>query len=334
MHAVSRPSLFLVATLSLTLLSAITSAECSPPSSPGVRICSPTPNATVVYFSNAVAQIPAIDFNSTPAFGTQIVKYSVYDNNHKVAQDTTGTSGAELLLGSIKNGLHRVVVNAWDNSGKLYQANVSFRVIGDAFPFPCPVPSSPGVNFCVPPAGAILGPQYDADASARGNSSISAIRLYIDGKAQETQLNFNELNTLAFVGTQGDHRLSFVAWDTTGHVFKSSRVIHSAYTYSFLNCPPKGNDPCTAGFDVSSPQNNSYVANSFTIMATVEQNPNPITAMKAYIDNTVVAVSNGPTMASNVENAPSGTHILTLQAWDTKGVLYRIQSNVNINVAH
>ena len=50
--------------------------------------------------------------------------------------------------------------------------------------------------------------------------------------------------------------------------------------------------------------------------------------MKAYVDNAVVATSNGPTMISPVENAPNGTHILTLQAWDTEGVVYRIQYNI------
>jgi hypothetical protein len=69
-------------------------------------------------------------------------------------------------------------------------------------------------------------------------------------------------------------------------------------------------------------------------MAQMRLNPNPITTIKAYIDNTVVAQSNGPTMSTTVQNAPSGTHIFTLQAWDTKGTLYRVQYNININVPH
>jgi hypothetical protein len=39
-------------------------------------------------------------------------------------------------------------------------------------------------------------------------------------------------------------------------------------------------------------------------------------------------------MISPVENAPNETHILTLQAWDAEGVMYRIQYNININVPH
>jgi hypothetical protein len=82
------------------------------------------------------------------------------------------------------------------------------------------------------------------------------------------------------------------------------------------------------------PAPNTYVGNSFTMMASIGNNPNPITTMKAYIDNTVFAVSNGPTMESPVTGAPNGTHILTLQAWDTKGIVYRVQYNININVPH
>ena len=61
----------------------------------------------------------------------------------------------------------------------------------------------------------------------------------------------------------------------------------------------------------------------------VVQNPNPITLMKAFVDNTIVATSNGPTMVSPAEDGPDCTHILTLQAWDTQGLMYRIQYNIN-----
>jgi hypothetical protein len=329
MHAVPRFSLFVVATFSLSLFSTITSAECSAPTDPGVRICSPTPNATVAYE-------PTIDFNSTPAFGAEILKFSVYDNNRKTLEGAPGEAGATLTDASFKNGKHTVVINAWDSSGKLYQSRVSFVVTGDGFPFPCPAPSSPGVNFCQPPSNAILGVHYFLAAAAKGKSSIAAMRTYVDGKAQDTQTNVSQFQSSASVSAQGDHQISIVAWDKSGDVYKSTRTLHSSYTYSSYDCPPKGNDPCTPGFrlDSADPQPNAYVGNSFTISATIQNNPRTITTMKAYIDNGLVATANGPTMTSPVENAPSGTHILTLQAWDTAGTVYRVQYNININVAH
>jgi hypothetical protein len=51
--------------------------------------------------------------------------------------------------------------------------------------------------------------------------------------------------------------------------------------------------------------------------------------MKAYLDNTVVASSTGATIVANVTASP-GTHLLTVQAWDTAGFLYKTQMNVNV----
>ena len=93
--------------------------------------------------------------------------------------------------------------------------------------------------------------------------------------------------------------MAIVAWDTTGHVFNNTRKIHSTYTYGFFDCPPEGTNPCTPGFYslyTMTPVFNSYVENSFTIKTEIRENPRPITAMKAYIDHTVVATSNGPSM--------------------------------------
>ena len=85
---------------------------------------------------------------------------------------------------SIKNGFHTVVINAWDSSGRLYQGRVSFRVTGDGFPFVCASPSTLGINFCEPPAGAILSTRYSVSATAKGTRSIAAMRLYVDGHAR------------------------------------------------------------------------------------------------------------------------------------------------------
>jgi len=329
MATVPRFSLIILTLLFLFTLPTVVFADCAAPSSPGVRICSPTPNATVVY-------VPTIDFNTAPTSGAEIVKYAVYDNSRKTWQDASGSTGTTLIDPSIKNGLHTLVINAWDSSGKLYQSRVSFRVTGDGFPFGCALPSSPGVNFCSPPSNAVLSTNYPTWASATGKSSIAAMRLYIDGKAITTQTNVNQFGGNGSVGTQGNHKLTVVAWDKSGNVYSSSRILRSIYKFTYFDCPPKGTDPCRPGFsgDSVSPQQDAYTGNAFTLMANILQNPRPITTMKAYIDNTLVATANGPTMTSPVENAPNGTHILTFQAWDTGGVMYRIQYNINVNVPH
>ncbi|HSS97215.1 MAG TPA: hypothetical protein VLK33_09300 [Terriglobales bacterium] len=307
--------------------------ECSAPSNPGVRICSPTAGATVVY-------IPTVDFNTTPAFGTQISKYIIYDNNQKIAQSSPGQTGDSFAGLQFENGINNVVINAWDTAGNLYQGKVSFRVTDQTFTLTCPIPSSVGVNFCSPPEGAVLSTIPELNAAAKGFSRITMIKLYIDGVERTSRPNSAHFDTgtalgdLYVGGTQGDHTATFVAWDSGGHVFKSSRVLHASYKYGFQDCTVPS-QPCDPGVDAAStPMPNAYVDNSFTINADIQQNPKPITTMKAYLDGKVVATSHGPTLISNVENAPSGTHVLTLQGWDNTGIVYRVTYNININVPH
>ena len=321
--------LFAITAIFSLLRPAIAAAECAAPTSPGVRICSPTSNATLVW-------IPSIDFNSTPSFGMEIVKVIAYDNNRKLVEITDGRTGTAWEDDFGDNGPHRVVVNAWDSSGKLYQASVSFNVVGLGYNTNCAAPWSPGINFCAPPtSGVVLPTNYWISATARGQARITNIRVYFDNKAQFTFPNVPNLSTTLDVGTQGNHKVTYVAWDSLGNAYSSSKIIKSTYTYGFLDCPPKGNDPCKPGFDPSTiPQANAYVGNSFPISVSIDQPSHQITTMKAYIDNTLGATSNGPTMTSTISQAPNGTHILTLQAWDTTGVIYRVQYNININVPH
>ena len=319
-----------------------TLAECAPPTNPGVRICSPTQNGTVVYgiaVEGVLDVFPFIDFNSTPAAGAHIVKVKAYDNNRKFFEGEDFQSGATLSDGrtdTLLNGFHNLAINAWDSQGNVYQSRVSFWVVGDGFPFSCPLPTSPGINFCSPPSNSILSTRIPVVASARGenNSAPRAIRLYVDNKEQFTLHDVDSLTVPAQTNSQGNHSFVIVAWDNFGNTLVSRRTLKSTYTYDWQRCSPHGS-PCLPGIGIRpQPARNEYVGNSFTIEATVEDNPRPITAMRAYIGNTVVASSNGPTIFMPVMNIPSGTQALTLQAWDTSGALYRVRYNINVNVPH
>jgi len=65
----------------------------------------------------------------------------------------------------------------------------------------------------------------------------------------------------------------------------------------------------------------------------IEDNPNPITSMTAYLDSTEVASSSGPSLQQQVTGAPAGTHILTVTGVDSQGLVYWIQENVNIDIS-
>jgi hypothetical protein len=300
-----------------------TLAQCSAPASAGVRICSPTANATVVF-------VPAIEINSTPVSGA-IHQFIIYDNGKQLYQGSPYQSGIILYDGSVRNGTHNVVVNAWDTTGHMLQAKVTFQVVGQGYPLFCSTPSAPGVNFCVPPANSVQIAYIPASARAKGYSAISTIQLYLDGKFQLSESGNNYLSTSVFPPVPGTHTVTMVASDTTGHRFSASRTVKS--TYGYYECAPKGNF-CMPGFEINTPGDEAFVGSSFTVNAQIVDNPNPITTIRVYLDGKQVAQSSGPTISQTVSGTPSGTHVLTFQAWDTAGKLYRVQQNLNINVPH
>jgi Big-like domain-containing protein len=129
--------------------------------------------------------------------------------------------------------------------------------------------------------------------------------------------------------TAGPHTIRAVAKDSTGHTFSVSHLVHAYYEFT---CDPRG-DTCTPGIVIQSPDDEQYVNGTFLVDAAVLNNTSPITSMKAYVGNTLVASSSGPTLYQHV-SAANGTHVLRVDAVDTKGRLYRSMLNVNVNVAH
>jgi VCBS repeat protein/Big-like domain-containing protein len=90
---------------------------CSPPSTAGVHICKPAAGSTV---SSPVAISAAANGGSA-----KISAMKAYIDGHQVAASTSGTltgSAAEAV------GSHKLVVNAWNTSGQLFQSSVTFSV--------------------------------------------------------------------------------------------------------------------------------------------------------------------------------------------------------------
>ena len=93
------------------------STTCSPPSTAGVHICKPAAGSTV---SSPVAISAAANGGSA-----KISAMKAYIDGHLVASSTSGTitgSAAEAV------GTHKIVVNAWNTSGTLFQSSLTFSV--------------------------------------------------------------------------------------------------------------------------------------------------------------------------------------------------------------
>ncbi len=306
---------FTIVTFALCL-SSQASAACPEPASGHLAICQPSANSTIY-------QVPHIEAIANPTSGS-ISTMKVYIDNKLIFQNGGGT--LNLFEGGVSNGTHHLVINAWDNFGRLYQASENFGVTGN-LPFSCPV-TGVGVRICAPATGSVVSNNLGFSAGFKGNTAIKSVRALLDGAdvfdfapaSGQTSVVAGGVNAPA-----GTHTFTVVATDTNNTVYQSSVSIK---TFFEGDCPPKGNT-CNPGIYQNTPNDGDDVQSPFRVDASVQNNTASITAMKAYLDGAVVGTSSGPTFDQPI-SAAKGTHILVIQAWDTKGRLYRLTENVNV----
>lgn len=292
------------------------SAACPEPGSGQLAICQPSANSTIY-------QVPHIEATANPTSGS-ISAMKVYIDGKLIFQN--GGGSLSLFEGGVANGTHHLVINAWDDFGRLYQAAENFSVTGNV-PFSCPV-SGVGVRICGPTTGSVVSQNLAFSAGFKGNTTIKFVRAYVDSTdvfdfaptAGQSSVVAGAINA-----PPGNHTLTVVAWDTNNTVYKSSVSIK---TYYEAGCPPRGTT-CNPGIYQTTPNDGDDVQSPFQVSASVQNNTASITAMKAYIDGVQVGASSGPTFDQPI-SAAKGTHILVIQAWDTAGKLYRLTENVNV----
>jgi hypothetical protein len=292
------------------------SAACPEPASGHLAICQPSANSTVY-------QVPHIEATANPTSGS-ITTMKVYIDGKLVLQN--GGGSLSLFEGGVSNGTHHLVINAWDDFGRLYQAAEYFSVTGN-LPFSCPV-SGAGVRICAPTTGSVVSQNLGFTAGFKGNTAIKFVRTYLDSSDVFDFAPASGQSSIVASGVNaspGTHTLTVVAWDTQNTVYKSSV---SLKTYYEADCPPKGTT-CNPGIYQTTPNDGDDVQSPFRVNASVQNNTASITAMKAYIDGVQVGASSGPTFDQPI-SAVKGTHILVVQAWDTAGKLYRLTENVNM----
>src|SRR5437588_9570583 len=186
--------------LACTYFSTIASADCGAPAAAGVRICTPTPNATI---SGAYMEI-----NSAPRSGS-IHRLFVYIDNKIHYQGDIYQTGVNLSDGSVFNGTHRLVVKAWDTGGNVLQASRTFTVI-NAGAGPCAMPASPGINLCDPPAASYQPNRgIPISVAAKGYSTILSLNFYVDNKLY-LSISDNPVGTSA-ASTAGPHTIKVIA---------------------------------------------------------------------------------------------------------------------------
>jgi hypothetical protein len=292
------------------------SAACPEPASGHLAICQPSANSTIY-------QVPHIEAIANPTSGS-ITSMKVYIDGNLIFHN--GGGSLDLFEGGVANGTHHLVINAWDGLGRLYQASENFSVTGN-LPFSCPV-TGVGVRICAPTTGSVVSNNLGFTAGFKGNTAIKSVRALLDGADVFDFTPVSGQTSVVAAGVNapaGTHTFTVVATDTNNTVFKSSVSIK---TFFEADCPPKGST-CNPGIYQTTPNDGDDVQSPFRVSASVQNNTASITAMKAYLDGAVVGTSSGPTFDQPI-SAAKGTHILVVQAWDTKGRLYRLTENVNV----
>lgn len=290
-------------------------AACPVPASGKLAICQPSANS-------AVYQVPHIEAVANPTSGS-ITAMKVYIDGQQVFQN----AGPELSLfeGGVSNGTHHLVVNAWDDFGRVYHAEELFAVTGNLSA--CPT-SGVGVRICSPAAGQVVSQNLVMSLGFKGNAPIKRVIAYVGSTpvfdftpaAGQTQVIGQGSGT-----TAGTHTLNVVAWDTNNVAYKSSVSFKAFYEGG---CPPRGTT-CNPGIYLNTPNDGDDVQSPFRVSASVQNNPASITAMKVYVNGVQVGESSGPVFDQTI-NASKGTHILVIQAWDSAGKLYKLTENVNV----
>lgn len=171
-----------------------------------------------------------------------------------------------------------------------------------------------GVTLSSPLAGTTSASPVHFVASASSSFPIAAIRIYVDNVSMFT-VNAASLDTFVAMST-GSHFVVVQAWDSTGAVFKSTETIT-------VTAPP-------AGVSVSAPVNGANVSSPMQVVASATA-PNPIVAMRIYLDDVSVFAVNSNSLNTTVSAATTGSHRLVVQAWDSTGVVYKQPVNVTVS---
>ncbi len=291
-------------------------AACAPPKSAGAVICFPTPNSTIT-------QTPIFEAAATGESGG-IVRMILYADGVKVLQMNNLDSFATQVYGgpAAYNGKHHYVLQAYDQGGHLFQTSEYLTEL-DGIVRPCASPSS-GFTICSPTQGSFQ--PSSTQISIGGAPNITEYSVYFNGILQGAFINGQNLNGVFGTPVNGKPiTMKVVAKTTSGGTITKTL----AYT-GYLEAPNCGDYGCGEGLVVNSPSSNYEDTTSpIVVNAEVQGDSNPIKLMQLYFDSKLIATSTGPTLRQNVP-AAHGTHLVTVQAYDTKNVMYRVRQDVNV----
>ena len=283
--------------------------------SPSVTICNPGNNSTV-------ASPVAISAGTTDP--NPVTYIQLYVDGQKGVTQYGGVLNTTTVL---SDGPHKLTIQAKDSTGALFKqvANITVSENPNGPPPPCPLnPTSPSVTICGPADGSVVTSPFTVLAGSTDSNSVSSMQLFIDGIGKSTQSG-GILNYSATV-TDGLHRLTVQAKDSTGAIFKQTINV----TQGGTTTPP----PCTLNtaspsVTICAPASGASVSSPVTVTAGTTDNASTVSYIQLYVDGASKGTQNGGVLNTSV-SLTSGAHKVTVQAKDAAGTIFK--STININV--
>jgi VCBS repeat protein len=210
-------------------------------------------------------------------------------------------------------GTHTATLVGVSATGRFIKSSRTFSVQAGS----CPAPVGQSVFICIPTEGStVASPVHiTAAATAPPGRKITAMRIYIDNKAQLTVSAANITDNVPLPA--GKHTLVVVAWDNTGASLTGTRH----FTIAGSNGPCL---PSSAGVKICTPAAGATVSSPVRVAAGAVPTAQRITAIRVYVDNVAVFfASNSATTNSFSINAgiamAAGTRHMVVVAYQNNG---------------
>jgi phosphatidylinositol-3-phosphatase len=237
-------------------------------------------------------QIRATTSNSSPVYAMQIYVDNVL--HHQNSGDQVNTS---LPMSS---GQHKITVQSWDTAGGIHKTSININVQNEAVIVTSPLPN------------AVVSSPVPIVANGSGEHTVYAMQVYVDNVLQYEKDAASINASIAMAS--GSHHVVVQAWDTSGGITKSGFDVTVA----------------KPSITISSPVPN-YSGYSPIFLLANTQDPSPVFAVQAYVDNALAYQYTGNGIQADTLNMTAGKHYLVVQAWDAAGGIYKQGMNVSID---
>jgi len=269
----------------------------------------PTIGITYPTSGTTVAGGAAVTVNAVDNVGVKWVQF--YLDGTYYANDSAAPYGWYLNTVNFSNGNHTLMAKVTDTSGNVASSSVTFTInnatVADTTP--------PTTSISSPVNGATVNGTTGVAASASDNVGVSSTELYIDGllRASATTANVS-FNWDTTQETNGTHTIMSKAYDAAGNVGSSSTVTVT------VNNQAAQTDTTPPVVTISVPASGSAIAGVVPVSGSATDNVGVI-KMELLFDGKLQTTSTNSSISGNwnTKRLKSGTHTITINAYDTAG---------------